>query len=43
MTRRTVGVLIFPEAEALDFCCGPFEVFSTARLDEDRKREVFSP
>lgn len=31
MTRsRTVGILIFPEVEVLDFC-GPFEVLSTAR------------
>ena len=28
---RTVGILIFPDVEILDFC-GPFEVFSTARL-----------
>ena len=28
-TPRTVGILIFPEVEILDFC-GPFEVFSTA-------------
>jgi hypothetical protein len=27
MTRRTVGILVFPEVEVLDFC-GPFEVFS---------------
>lgn len=28
---RTVGILIFPEVEILDFC-GPFEVFATAAL-----------
>lgn len=28
-TPRTVGILIFPEVEILDFC-GPFEVFSSA-------------
>jgi transcriptional regulator GlxA family with amidase domain len=28
---RTVGILIFDDVEVLDFC-GPFEVFSTARL-----------
>jgi transcriptional regulator GlxA family with amidase domain len=28
---RTVGILIFPEVEVLDFC-GPFEVFATAAL-----------
>ncbi len=26
MTRRKVGILIFPEVIVLDFC-GPFEVF----------------
>ncbi len=40
--RRRVGILVFPEVEVLDFC-GPFEVFSTARLDEDRRREEPSP
>jgi transcriptional regulator GlxA family with amidase domain len=30
-TIRTVGILIFDDVEVLDFC-GPFEVFSTARL-----------
>lgn len=29
-TRRTVGILIFPEVEVLDFC-GPFEVFAITR------------
>ncbi|MGO9916050.1 MAG: DJ-1/PfpI family protein [Isosphaeraceae bacterium] len=38
MTRRKVGILVFPEVEVLDFC-GPFEVFSVARLDEDRRRQ----
>lgn len=28
--RRTVGILVFDDVEALDFC-GPFEVFSVAR------------
>jgi transcriptional regulator GlxA family with amidase domain len=42
MTRRTVGILVFPDVEVLDFC-GPFEVFSTTRLDEDRRREEPSP
>jgi transcriptional regulator GlxA family with amidase domain len=40
--RRRVGILVFPEVEVLDFC-GPFEVFSTTRLDEDRRREEPSP
>ena len=38
MTRRKVGILVFPEVEVLDFC-GPFEVFSVTRLDEDRRRQ----
>jgi transcriptional regulator GlxA family with amidase domain len=42
MTRRTVGILVFPEVEVLDFC-GPFEVFSVTRLDESRRREEPSP
>jgi transcriptional regulator GlxA family with amidase domain len=40
--RRRVGILVFPEVEVLDFC-GPFEVFSTTRLDEGRRREDPSP
>ena len=39
---RQVGILIFPEVEVLDFC-GPFEVFSVTRLDENRRREEPSP
>ncbi len=42
MTRRRVGILVFPDVEVLDFC-GPFEVFATTRLDEDRRREEPSP
>ena len=42
MTRRKVGILVFPEVEVLDFC-GPFEVFSVTRLDEDRRRQDPSP
>ena len=42
MTRRIVGILVFPEVEVLDFC-GPFEVFATTRLDEDRRRDDSSP
>ena len=42
MTRRKVGILIFPEVEVLDFC-GPFEVFSVTRLDENRRLEEPSP
>jgi transcriptional regulator GlxA family with amidase domain len=29
VTRRTVGILVFPDAEVLDVC-GPYEVFSVA-------------
>ena len=42
MNRRRVGILVFPEVEVLDFC-GPFEVLSATRLDEDRRREEPSP
>jgi transcriptional regulator GlxA family with amidase domain len=42
MTRAKVGILVFPEVEVLDFC-GPFEVFSVTRLDEDRRRQDPSP
>jgi transcriptional regulator GlxA family with amidase domain len=41
---RTVGILIFPEAEILDFC-GPFEVFASAALpaetEDGRERRLF--
>ncbi len=40
--RKRVGILVFDEVEALDFC-GPYEVFSTTRLDESRRREEPSP
>jgi transcriptional regulator GlxA family with amidase domain len=42
MTGRKVGILVFPEVEVLDFC-GPFEVFSVTRLNEERRREEPSP
>ncbi len=38
----TVGILIYPDAEVLDFC-GPFEVFATTRLSEETRRETVSP
>lgn len=38
MQRKRVGILVFDEVEVLDFC-GPYEVLSTARLDESRRRE----
>lgn len=42
MTRIKTAILIFPDVEVLDFC-GPFEVFSVARLDEAKRREEPSP
>lgn len=37
--RPTVGILLFDDVEVLDFC-GPFEVFSTARLvDADKQSD----
>jgi transcriptional regulator GlxA family with amidase domain len=42
MDRRRLGILIFNDVEVLDFC-GPFEVFSVARLDEARRRSEPSP
>jgi transcriptional regulator GlxA family with amidase domain len=42
MKRKSVGILIFDEVEVLDFC-GPFEVFSVTRLNEEKRREELSP
>ena len=42
MTRKRVGILIFPNVEVLDFC-GPFEVFSVTRVNEEQRREESSP
>jgi transcriptional regulator GlxA family with amidase domain len=42
MSRKRVGILVFPEVEVLDFC-GPFEVFSVCRLVEARRRQEPSP
>ena len=42
MDRKQVGILVFEDVEVLDFC-GPFEVFSATRLDEDKRREEPSP
>ncbi|MFT4040404.1 MAG: DJ-1/PfpI family protein [Thermomicrobiales bacterium] len=44
--RRTVGILIFPEVEVLDFC-GPFEVFAITRsgdslADDERLFDVYT-
>ena len=42
MNRKRLGIVIFDEIEVLDFC-GPFEVFSVTRLNEERRREDPSP
>lgn len=42
MERKRVGILVFDDVEVLDFC-GPFEVFSVTRLNEERRREEPSP
>ena len=42
MNRKRLGVVIYDEIEVLDFC-GPFEVFSVTRLNEERRREEPSP
>jgi transcriptional regulator GlxA family with amidase domain len=42
MNRKQVGILLFNDVEVLDFC-GPFEVFSVTRLNEEKRREESSP
>ena len=42
MQRKRVGIVIYEEVEVLDFC-GPFEVFSVARVDEAKRRDEPSP
>jgi transcriptional regulator GlxA family with amidase domain len=42
LERKRVGIVLFEDIEVLDFC-GPFEVFSVARLNEDKRREEPSP
>ena len=42
MSRKRVGIVVFPDVEVLDFC-GPFEVFSVTRLDEAARRDEPSP
>jgi len=42
MERKRVGIVLFEDVEVLDFC-GPFEVFSAARLNEEKRREEPSP
>jgi hypothetical protein len=41
MEKKT-GIVVFENVEVLDFC-GPFEVFSVTRLNEQRRREEPSP
>lgn len=40
--EKTVGILVYPDVEVLDFG-GCFEVFATTRLDEETRRESESP
>jgi transcriptional regulator GlxA family with amidase domain len=42
MTRKQVGIVLYEDVEVLDFC-GPFEVFSVTRLNEEKRREELSP
>ena len=42
MNRKRVGIVLFENIEVLDFC-GPFEVFSATRLNEEKRREEPSP
>ncbi|WP_041287248.1 DJ-1/PfpI family protein [Desulfomonile tiedjei] len=42
MTQKQVGIVLFDDVEVLDFC-GPFEVLSATRLNEEKRREEPSP
>jgi transcriptional regulator GlxA family with amidase domain len=42
MEKKCVGIVLFENIEVLDFC-GPFEVFSATRLNEERRWEEPSP
>ncbi len=42
MERKRVGIVLFENIEVLDFC-GPFEVFSATRFNEEYRREELSP
>jgi transcriptional regulator GlxA family with amidase domain len=42
MEKKRVGILIYEDVEVLDFC-GPFEVFSVTRVNEETRREEPSP
>lgn len=40
--QKTVGIVLFPDVEVLDFC-GPYEVFNVTRLQEERRFDEPSP
>ncbi len=42
MERKQAGIVVFKDIEVLDFC-GPFEVLSVTRLNEQKRREEPSP
>lgn len=42
MEKKRVGIVLFANIEVLDFC-GPFEVFSTTILNEEKRRDESSP
>lgn len=42
MEGKRVGIVLFENVEVLDFC-GPFEVFTATRLNEEKRREDPSP
>ncbi len=42
MERKLVGIVLFEDIEVLDFC-GPFEVFSATRVNEEKRRDERSP
>ena len=42
MERKRVGIVLVEDVEVLDFC-GPFEVFSVTRLNDEKRREEPSP
>jgi len=42
LVRKRVGIVLFENIEVLDFC-GPFEVFTVVRLNEEKRREEPSP
>ena len=42
MEGKRVGIVLFDDVEVLDFC-GPLEVFTATRLNEEKRREDPSP